>query len=108
MCFPFIFRGTLDTRSSCINEEMKMAAALALAELAREPVPDAVSRAYQGKRFEFGRDYIIPTPFDPRLIYTIPKAVAIAAMKSGVATKQITDWTEYAHELKIRTMKTSY
>jgi malate dehydrogenase (oxaloacetate-decarboxylating)(NADP+) len=85
MCFPFIFRGTLDTRASTINEEMKMAAALALAELAREPVPSEVSKAYQGKTFEFGRDYIMPTPFDPRLIYTIPKAVAQAAMKSGVA-----------------------
>lgn len=108
MCFPFLFRGTLDTRASTINEEMKMAAALALAELAREPVPDAVARAYQGKRFTFGRDYIMPTPFDPRLIYTIPLAVAKAAMDSGVAKIHIEDWNEYKHELKIRTLKTSY
>jgi len=108
MCFPFLFRGTLDTRASTINEEMKMAAALALAELAREEVPDVVSRAYQGKRFSFGREYIIPTPFDPRLLYTIPKAVAQAAMDSGVAKIMIEDWNEYKHELRIKTLKTSY
>lgn len=71
MCFPFLFRGTLDTMAPCINEEMKMAAALALSKLAREPVPNEVASAYGGKRFEFGREYIIPTPFDPRLIFTV-------------------------------------
>jgi len=85
MCFPFLFRGTLDTRATTINEEMKMATALALAELAREPVPAEVSRAYNGKKFEFGPEYIMPTPFDPRLIQRLPMAVAKAAMKSGVA-----------------------
>ena len=92
MCFPFLFRGTLDTRSPQINEEMKMAAANALAMLAREPVPNEVARAYGGKRFTFGQDYIIPTPFDPRLIYTVSEAVAKAAMDSGIATEDITDW----------------
>ena len=74
---------------------MKMAAAVALSQLAREPVPDTVSSAYDGKRFSFGPDYIIPTPFDPRLLETISEAVAKAAILSGVATKQITDWVEY-------------
>lgn len=85
MCFPFLFRGTLDTRASEINEEMKMAAALALAELARTDVPDEVARAYNGKRFSFGNEYIIPTPFDPRLIFRVSEAVAKAAISSGVA-----------------------
>ena len=85
MCFPFLFRGTLDTRSPVINEEMKMAAAIALAELARKPVPEIVSRAYSNKKFEFGLEYIIPTPFDPRLLFTVSSAVAKAAMSSGVA-----------------------
>ena len=80
MCFPFLFRATLDTRAREINEAMKMAAANALAMLAREPVPDEVARAYQGKRFNFGADYIIPTPFDPRLIYKVSEAVAKAAI----------------------------
>lgn len=108
MCFPFLFRGTLDTRASTINEDMKMATAKALAALAREPVPDEVARAYGGKRFEFGPEYIIPTPFDPRLIYTLPPAVAKAAMDSGVAKIMIEDWNEYRHELRIKTLKTSY
>lgn len=85
MCFPFLFRGTLDTRSPQINEIMKMAAALALAKLAREPVPEQVSRAYDNKEFTFGKDYIIPTPFDPRLLFNISSAVAKAAMSSGIA-----------------------
>lgn len=93
MCFPFLFRGTLDAGARIINEEMKMAVALALAELAREPVPQEVERAYGGKQFVFGPDYIMPTPFDPRLISRIPKAVVQAAIASGVATKTITDWT---------------
>ena len=85
MCFPFLFRGALDTRAESINEAMKMAAALALAELAREPVPAQVSEAYNGKQFSFGRDYIIPTPFDPRLLERISTAVAKAAIESGEA-----------------------
>jgi len=72
MCFPFLFRGTLDTRAPEINERMKMDCALALAALAKEPVPDVVARAYNGKQFSFGPDYIMPTPFDPRLIERIP------------------------------------
>ena len=95
MCFPFLFRGTLDTRAREINEQMKMAAALALADLARQPVPNEVARAYEGKRFSFGPDYIIPTPFDPRLIYVVSEAVAKAAISSGAATQQIEDWVEY-------------
>lgn len=86
MCFPFLFRGALDTRAREINEQMKMAAALALADLARQEVPDEVARAYEGKRFTFGPDYIIPTPFDPRLIYIVSEAVAKAAISSGAAT----------------------
>lgn len=87
MCFPFLFRGTLDTQATQINYEMKMACSLALAQLAREPVPSSVSDAYHGKKFEFGQNYIVPTPFDPRLMETIPLAVAKAAMETGVAKK---------------------
>jgi len=108
MCFPFLFRGTLDTRASDINLEMKLAAAKSLAELARLPVPPEVSRAYEGRKFSFGPDYIIPTPFDPRLIYTIPIAVAKAAIDSGVAKLKIEDWHEYKHELRIKLLKTSF
>jgi len=85
-----------------------MAAAKALAELAREEVPIEVSRAYGGKTFEYGKDYIIPTPFDPRLLPRISSAVAKAAMESGAAKKQITDWNEYEHYLKMRTYKTQW
>ena len=92
MCFPFLFRATLDTRSKQINEEMKMAAAKALAELAKEPVPAEVKKAIPGREFKFGREYVIPTPFDPRLIEKIPVAVAKAAMSSGTATHNIEDW----------------
>jgi len=108
MCFPFLFRGTLDTRSPQINEDMKMAAAIALAMLAREDVPDDVSRAYSGKRFSFGPEYIIPTPFDPRLIYVVSEAVAKAAMSSGIATQAIENWEEYRFSLKMRTMHTYF
>ena len=108
MCFPFLFRATLDTRSSEINEQMKMAAAVALAELARQEVPAEVSQAYEGRRFAFGPDYIIPTPFDPRLLYTISKAVAKAAMSSGAATQNIDDWAEYENELRMKTMHTYF
>lgn len=89
MCFPFLFRATLDTRSKQINEQMKMAASLALAGLAKEAVPDEVKKAIPGRDFTFGRDYVIPTPFDPRLIEVLPVAVAKAAMESGTATHSI-------------------
>jgi malate dehydrogenase (oxaloacetate-decarboxylating)(NADP+) len=102
MGFPYIFRGALDVRASEINDEMKIAAAEALAALAREEVPDAVSAAYSGRKMQFGPEYIIPTPFDPRLITTIPIAVAKAAMKTGVARKPIKDIDAYRHELAAR------
>ncbi|CDW74689.1 malic enzyme [Stylonychia lemnae] len=102
LCFPFIFRGTLDTRATQINEHMKMAAADAIAKLAREPVPKEVLQAYGRDSMQFGKDYIIPTPFDPRLIYVVSKAVAKAAMESGVATRRIEDWDEYDKELSHR------
>ena len=89
--FPYIFRGALDVRAKEINEEMKVAAANAIALLARENVPDEVVSAYGGDRPRYGKDYIIPSTFDPRLISVIPAAVAEAAMKSGVARKNITD-----------------
>ena len=97
--FPYIFRGALDVRASTINEQMKIAAAQALAELAREDVPDEVDAAYAGRRLRFGPDYIIPVPFDPRLISSIPIAVAKAAMESGVARKPILDLEAYRAEL---------
>ncbi len=97
--FPFIFRGALDVRATAINEEMKMAAVKALAELAKEPVPEQVNIAYGETRLNFGKDYIIPKPFDPRLIAKVPPAVAKAAMESGVATEPITDWDKYEDEL---------
>ncbi|MCZ6448743.1 MAG: phosphate acyltransferase, partial [Alphaproteobacteria bacterium] len=93
--FPYIFRGTLDVRARAINDEMKMAAAEALALLAREDVPDEVSTAYQGARMRYGPEYIIPVPFDPRLISAVPPAVAKAAMETGVAALKIEDTTEY-------------
>jgi malate dehydrogenase (oxaloacetate-decarboxylating)(NADP+) len=97
--FPYIFRGALDVRARSINEEMKVAAARALAELAREDVPDEVAAAYHGARPTFGRDYIIPTPFDPRLISFVPPLVAQAAMDTGVARKPITDMHAYRQSL---------
>lgn len=100
--FPYIFRGALDVRASTINEEMKIAAANALAALAREDVPDDVAAAYQGVRPRFGPQYIIPVPFDPRLISAIPVAVAKAAMDSGVAQKPILNLELYAQELSAR------
>ena len=99
--FPFIFRGALDVRATAINEEMKIAAARAIAELAREQVPEEVAVAY-GKAQTFGRDYIIPAPFDPRLMEVVPSAVAKAAMESGVAQKPIEDFDKYRLELKGR------
>lgn len=97
--FPFIFRGALDVRAKSINEEMKLAAVHALAELAQQPVPEIVNIAYNQKNLQFGPDYIIPKPFDPRLIYTIAPAVAKAAMDSGVALNPITNWDAYREEL---------
>ncbi|MEM0986681.1 MAG: NADP-dependent malic enzyme [Pseudomonadota bacterium] len=100
--FPYIFRGALDVRARGINEEMKVAAAKALAELAREDVPDEVAAAYHGQRPRFGPDYIIPTPFDPRLVSFIPPFVAQAAMDTGVARKPIEDMEAYRHSLAQR------
>jgi malate dehydrogenase (oxaloacetate-decarboxylating)(NADP+) len=100
--FPFIFRGALDVRATGINEEMKIAAATALAELAREAVPEEVAAAYGGMTHHFGPDYIIPAPFDPRLIEIVPAAVAKAAMASGVAQKPIADMESYRAQLRAR------
>ena len=99
MGFPYIFRGALDVQAKSINEEMKIAAAQALAELAREPVPEEVSNAYSGRKMKYGPDYIIPVPFDPRLIHTIPVKVAEAAIKSGVARKELGSIDEYRNRL---------
>ena len=100
--FPFIFRGALDVRATAINEEMKIAAAEALASLARQQVPEEVAAAYGGHAPRFGPDYIIPAPFDPRLMEVIPAAVAEAAMRTGVARKQIEDLAAYRMELRAR------
>lgn len=100
--FPFIFRGALDVRATGINEEMKMAAVFALAELAKKTVPEQVNLAYNQSNLTFGRDYIIPKPFDPRLIYEIPPAIAKAAMDSGIAKYPIKDWDKYKNELMER------
>jgi malate dehydrogenase (oxaloacetate-decarboxylating)(NADP+) len=100
--FPYIFRGALDVRASTINEAMKVAAARALAELARQDVPDEVDAAYAGRRLRFGPEYIIPVPFDPRLISHVPPAVARAAMDSGVARKPIIDMESYVASLRGR------
>ena len=102
MGFPYIFRGALDVHASTINEEMKIAAAKALAELAREHVPQEVIKAYGGKEMKFGANYIIPTPFDSRLLSTIPVAVAKAAVESGVAKRPISDWDAYKVSLQAR------
>ena len=100
--FPYIFRGALDVRASQINDRMKIAAAEALASLAREDVPDEVAAAYAGQRLRYGPDYIIPAPFDPRLIWAVPSAVAQAAMDSGVARKPIPDMATYKRTLRAR------
>ncbi len=97
--FPYIFRGALDVRATCINEEMKLAAAYALAELAKLPVPEEVNIAYNARNLKFGTDYIIPKPSDPRLILHVAPAVAKAAMDTGVARKPIADWDAYQEEL---------
>ncbi len=100
--FPFIFRGALDVKATCINEEMKMAAVHALADLAKTNVPEKVNLVYDEVNLQYGRDYIIPKPFDPRLIYEIPPAVAKAAMESGVAQEPIENWEKYKDELRAR------
>ncbi|MSO75472.1 MAG: NADP-dependent malic enzyme [Alphaproteobacteria bacterium] len=100
--FPYIFRGALDVRATTINDAMKLAAAEALAALAREDVPDEVAAAYSGRRLRYGPDYLIPAPFDPRLIVTIPAAVAEAAMRTGVARRPIADMGQYRVELRAR------
>jgi malate dehydrogenase (oxaloacetate-decarboxylating)(NADP+) len=100
--FPFIFRGALDVRATAINDPMKIAAAEALAELAREPVPEEVAAAYGGRSQSFGRDYIIPAPFDPRLMEVVASAVAEAAVESGVAQKPIANMEAYRQELRAR------
>lgn len=106
--FPFIFRGALDVRATGISEGMKMAAAKALAALAKEPVPEVVKKAYGGRDFTFGREYIVPKPFDPRVIEWEAVAVAKAACEEGLAKYPITDWDEYAESLKKRMAKFWY
>lgn len=98
--FPFIFRGALDVRATAINEEMKLAASRALADLAKEPVPDIVKQAYGGENFEFGPDYVIPKPFDPRVLVWEASAVAKAACESGVALQPMTDFEAYKKKLE--------
>jgi len=100
--FPFIFRGALDVRATKINEEMKLAAAKAIAELAKQPVPEEVNMAYGVQNLKFGNDYLIPKPTDPRLIETIAPAVAKAAIDSGIAKKHITNWAAYKESLRKR------
>src|SRR6188508_1507549 len=106
--FPYIFRGALDVRARTINDEMKIAAVEALAKLAREDVPDEVDRAYSGRRLRYGPEYIVPVPFDPRLISTVSAAVAQAAMDSGVARRNIPDMAEYRRALAGRLDPTSH
>jgi len=106
--FPYIFRGALDARARTINEEMKVAAAEALAKLAREDVPDEVDRAYSGRRLRYGPEYVVPVPFDPRLISTVSAAVAQAAMDSGVARRKIPDMAEYRRALAGRLDPTNH
>jgi malate dehydrogenase (oxaloacetate-decarboxylating)(NADP+) len=100
--FPYIFRGALDVRATGINEAMKVAAVLAIAELAKKPVPEVVTAAYNTKHLSFGREYIIPKPLDPRLLVSVAPAVAKAAMESGIARKPISDWDKYEEELRQR------
>ncbi|MDB5478706.1 MAG: malic enzyme [Alphaproteobacteria bacterium] len=107
LCFPFIFRGALDAGATEINEQMKKACAMALAELARQETTDLVSEAYGNKTLVFGPDYLIPKPFDPRLMVLVPMAVAKAAMESGVAKRPIADWKSYEQRLSAFTNRTS-
>src|SRR5690606_7684285 len=99
LCFPFIFRGALDVGATTINDEMKLAAVKAIADLTMQEASDLVVNAYGGKPLQFGRDYIIPKPFDPRLILRVAPAVAQAAMESGVATRPIEDFAAYHQKL---------
>lgn len=108
LCFPFLFRGALDVGATTINEAMKIAACKAIAELARKEVSDSINIAYAGKSFEFGINYIIPKPFDNRLILEVAPAVAVAAMKSGVATRPIKDLNAYKQELSEFVYKSSF
>jgi len=100
LCFPFLFRGALDTHASAINDEMKLACVKALAELAKEDVPDSVRKAYAGEEIKFGREYLIPKPFDPRVLLHVAPAVAQAAMDSGVARRPIEDMDKYRERLE--------
>jgi malate dehydrogenase (oxaloacetate-decarboxylating)(NADP+) len=100
--FPFVFRGALDVRATVINEEMKVAASRALASLAKEAVPAAVRKAYRGSRLRFGREYIIPKPFDPRALLRVAPAVAKAAIATSVAERPRGDWETYEQELRVR------
>ena len=100
LCFPFLFRGALDTHASAINDEMKLAAVKALAELTKEDVPDSVRKAYGGELIKFGREYVIPKPFDPRVLLHVAPAVAQAAMDSGVARRPIADMAKYKEQLE--------
>src|SRR3546814_3463189 len=102
LCFPFIFRGALDVHATAINEEMKIAAAYAIADLARQQVPEEVAAAYGGRASSFGPAYIIPSPFDPRLMAIVPAAVSEAAMKTGVAQRPNVDPSEYRTRLRAR------
>ncbi len=102
LCFPFIFRGALDVHATAINEEMKIAAAYAIADLARQQVPEEVAAAYGGRASSFGPEYIIPSPFDPRLMEIVPAAVAEAAMKTGVAQRPIENLEDYRTQLRAR------
>ena len=102
LCFPFIFRGALDVHATAINEEMKIAAAYAIADLARQQVPEEVAAAYGGRASSFGPEYIIPSPFDPRLMEIVPAAVAEAAMKTGVAQRPIENLDDYRTQLRAR------
>ncbi|CAI27565.1 NADP-dependent malic enzyme [Ehrlichia ruminantium str. Gardel] len=107
MGFPYIFRGALDVQARCVNSAMKVAAANAIAMLAREYVSDEVSDAYGGRKMNYGKDYIIPTPFDPRLITVVAPAVAKSAIESGVARRNIENWDEYIKQLESRLSSTS-
>ncbi|MCG8572321.1 MAG: malate dehydrogenase, partial [Spirochaetes bacterium] len=103
--FPFIFRGAMDVHSTKISEGMKMAAAIALADLAKEPVPEIVAKAYDNQKFEFGKNYIVPKPFDPRVIEWEAVAVAKAACEEGLAKHPVKNWDEYRNSLKKRMEK---
>lgn len=98
--FPYIFRGALDVRATAINEDMKLAAVYAIADLAKQPVPSVVNAAYNLESIRYGREYILPKPLDPRLLSAVAPAVARAAMHSGVARRPVTDWEEYEEHLQ--------